>query len=655
VTALVLRDLAVAYGGTPVLHGVSLTVEPGECVGLVGESGCGKSTVALAALRALPRGGRITGGTIHIAGQDVTGLRGAALRRLWARHVSMVYQDPSRALNPTLTIGAQLAECFTVLGAARAAARGSTMQALARVRIADPARVAASYPHQLSGGMQQRVVIAMALAKNPALLVLDEPTTGLDATVEAGMLDLIAALRRDSGAAVLLISHNLPMVARMAGRVGVLYAGALVEEGPTAALLAQPRHPYTDRLLRCLPGGRRKQDGPLDTIPGALPPPGARPPGCVFAPRCHVARPVCDTAPPRRGPADHRALCHFDPPFAAPAAAAPIAAPVAQESDIVLATQHVSKTYGAGLRAVSDVSLALAAGETLGLVGESGSGKTTLARLLLGLVAPDAGGAMTLCGHAVSARLAGRSRADRRALQIVFQNPDSALNRAQTVRTILARPLAQLMGLRGEALTQRVDALAAAVRLTPRQLRQRPTALSGGQKQRVAIARAFAGAPRLVLCDEPSSALDVSVQAAILNLLVDWQRRERAAYLFISHDLNVVRYVADRIAVLYRGHVVEIGPAGAVFAGPNHPYTGGLLRHVKESSGGNVPPPPGPPSGMGPRMHNDGGAKGGGTPPPACPFLPLCPRRLGAICETTRPPLAGVPHAIACHIPRAEL
>ncbi len=632
-SALCIRDLSVAYGAVPVLHGVSLEVARGECLGIVGESGCGKSTLAFAAMRYLPPGGAITAGSVAIDGQDVTRRTARAMRPVWARTVSMVYQDPSRALNPTLTIGAQLGEAYRILGARRREALEKSADGLGRVGIPSPSRVMSAYPHELSGGMQQRVVIAMALAKDPALLVLDEPTTGLDATVEAGILHTIDALRRESGTAVLLISHNLSVIARMAERTGVLYAGVLVEQGPTEAVLRQPRHPYTARLLRCRPGlGGARLRGRLPTIPGQLPPPGALPAGCVFAPRCARAEPICAVEEPAlRGAEGHQGLCHFDPPFAEADADGAAESPVAV-GGIVLHADGLAKTYrgrGEAVRALAPVSFDLAAGETLAVVGESGSGKTTLARLLLGLAEPDLGGSISLDGAALAGRLRGRRAAERKAMQIVFQHPDSALNRAQTVWTILSRPLSRLAGVRGTALAGRLRNLADSVRLAPAQLAQRPRALSGGLKQRVAIARAFAGDPRIVVCDEPTSALDVSVQAAILNLLADLQRKQGTAYVFISHDLDVVRTMADRIAVLYRGTLVEIGPAALVFAGPNHPYTAALLAASPVASVGAVET--------------------------GCVFQRGCPRFLGAVCETEVPVLAGKEHLIRCHIPAAEL
>ena len=642
VPALSFTDVCVSYG-VPILRGVSFAVAQGECFGLVGESGCGKSTAAFAALRALPPAGRVTAGGISIGGQDVLALSRRGLRELWARRVSMVYQDPSRALNPTLSVGDQLREAFAVLGVRDVGARAEAM--LAKVQMPSPSRVLSAYPHELSGGTQQRVVIAMALAKDPELLVLDEPTTGLDATVEAEILDLVDALRREQGTAVLLISHNLPMVARMCDRIGVLYAGTLVEEGPAQDVLRGPRHPYSARLIACLPGaGGRKRDGPLQTIAGQLPAPGAPLEPCVFAPRCDRREAVChEVAPPTRWTGAHMALCHFAPPFpvSADSAMALSQKPVGRVS--VLTVSHVSKTYTGSrgtVRAVDDFSFSLEAGETLCLVGESGSGKTTLARLLLGLTAPDPGGTITLDGRTLGAGAGSRSRGDRRAIQIIFQNPDSALNRAHLVRRILARPLARLAGLRGRALGVALSELAQGVRLGEAQLAMRPRALSGGLKQRVATARAFAGRPRVVICDEPTSALDVSVQAAILNLLVGLQARESVSYVFISHDLAVVRYLADRIAVMYLGQMLEIGPAEEVLAGPHHPYTAALVSAATAST----------------RIRLKGEIQVPGAVVQGCVFQMNCPRKIGVVCETVAPvfdPFAV--HPVRCHLPAGEL
>ncbi|OLL30043.1 ABC transporter ATP-binding protein [Burkholderia sp. SRS-W-2-2016] len=684
--ALTIVGLTVTYRirgrDREVLQDVSLRVRRGEAYGLVGESGCGKSTVAMATLRYLPRNGKVKAGKILIAGDDVHKLGADALRELRASTVSMVYQDPGRALNPSLTIARQVSEAFEAAGVARDEALRRTLEMLKRVRIAAPERVMDSYPHQLSGGMQQRVVIAMALASNPALLILDEPTTGLDATVEAEVLDLVAQLRAELGTAVLFISHNLAVIGRMCERVGVLYAGKLVEEGATEDVFTRPRHPYTVGLLRCLPSaGRSKDREPLDTIAGGLPLPGSVTQGCIYAERCRLADERCrrEAPPPYRLGAAHgdqMARCHYhERAIELPRAAAVVAAASASEhsavrdarsstpTGAVLRARNLSKTFhvsGAPLRAVDDVSLELASGETLGLVGESGSGKTTLARLLLGLATPDAGSVLELDGAPLAARVTRRSGEQLKSLQIVFQNPDSALNRAHSVKRLIGRALARFTALRGDAIEQRLATLSADVRLPERYLDARSRQLSGGLKQRVAIARAFAGEPRVVVCDEPTSSLDVSVQAAILNLLAELQRERGVSYIFISHDLHVVRYVSDRIAVLYLGRLLEIGPAAAVFDGPQHPYTEALLSAVPTLHGDGVLDMR--PDAQRARIRLSGELPGAGEMPSGCVFHTRCPRKLGAICEQQDPPFVdagdaagGSTHRIRCHIPVATL
>ena len=657
-TALEVDGLDVAYRvrgkDRPVLRGVSFRVEPGESYGLVGESGCGKSTAALAIVRYLPRNGSVTGGSVTIAGEDALSLRGRDLREFHARRISMVYQNPGSALNPSIRVGAQVAEAFTVLGAGRSEAEERSRNALALVQIADPSSVMGRYPHQLSGGMQQRVVIAMALAKDPALLILDEPTTGLDATVEAEVLELVERLQDELHTSVLFISHNLGVISKMCSRVGVLYAGRLVEEGPVETVLRDPRHPYTVGLLRCIPrGGLRKDTSRLDTIPGFLPSLGGELPGCVFAERCALADARCheEEPPLELITPGHESRCwHHDRAHDLPReeAADVDLPPVDREQDALVQLEGLTKVFrqsGHDVHALTDVSLRIWPGETLGLVGESGSGKTTLARTLLGIVPPTAGAA-SLDGRQLASRYQKRPPADLRALQIVFQNPDSALNRRHSVRRILLRSLKKLAGLSGRAAETRSLELANRVRLTERTLTQKPGQLSGGLKQRVAIARAFAGEPQLVVCDEPTSALDVSVQAAILNLLVELQAETKVSYLFISHDLGVVRYISDRIAVLYLGRLQELGPADVVFGGPHHPYTEALLSAVPTVDGGGRE-----------RIRLDGDIPSASAPPSGCVFHTRCPRKLGAICEEAEPPLveAETGHLMRCHIPLEEL
>jgi len=637
-----------------VLHGVSFRIEPGQSFGLVGESGCGKSTAALAIVRYLPRNGSVTSGTVSVSGRDVLALRGRALREYHARTVSMVYQNPGAALNPSLRVGDQVAEAFTVLGTPAAEAAERARDALARVQIADPASVMRRYPHQLSGGMQQRALIAMALAKDPALLILDEPTTGLDATVEAEVLDLVARLEEELDTAVLFISHNLGVIAKMCSRVGVLYAGRLVEEGPVETVLQDPRHPYTVGLLRCVPkGGVRKDQGRLNSIPGFLPSLGEALTGCVFAERCALADERChaDEPPLMAVTSDHESRCWYHeraedlPRTEEPDVELPL---VDRSGPALVELTGLTKVFrqrGHDVHALTDVSAAIWPGETLGLVGESGSGKTTLARTLLGIVPPTTGSA-ALEGKPLPPAYKKRSRAELRALQVVFQNPDSALNRRHSVRRILLRSLKKLAGLGGTTAERRMLEIAESVRLTERTLTQKPGQLSGGLKQRVAIARAFAGDPKLVVCDEPTSALDVSVQAAILNLLVELQASHQVAYLFISHDLGVVRYISDRIAVLYLGRLQELGPADVVFDGPHHPYTEALLSAVPTIDGGGRA-----------RIKLEGQVPSAASPPSGCVFHTRCHRKVGPICEQVEPPLLDLEagHLMRCHIPIDEL
>ena len=659
VPALELDDLRVEYRvrgvWRSVLRGVTFSVGEGEAYGLVGESGCGKSTAAYAVLRYLPRNGRMASGAVRVSGEDLAAMSERDVRRMRAERVSMVYQNPGSALNPTLHIGDQIAEVYELADTEPKLAEERAQEMLAKVQIADPGSVMRRYPHQLSGGMQQRVVIAMALAKDPTLLILDEPTTGLDATVEAEVLDLVAALRAEFGTSVLFISHNLDVIARMCDRVGVLYAGRLVEEGPVEQVFRDPRHPYGVGLLRCVPrGGVRKDRERLDTIPGFLPGLGAELPACVYVDRCGLAQDICrQQEPPFHDLGGGRhSRCHFweqahELPRTTPPA--PVPSPIDREAAPVVRAEALRKTFkqeGHEIHAVSDISLALRPGETLGLVGESGSGKTTLARLLLGLTEPDEGSHVELDGHPLAGAIRKRDADDVRALQIVFQNPDAALNRRFSIHRIIGRAITKLLGKTGREREDRLVELAHSVRFDTKLIRARPAELSGGLKQRVAIARAFAGDPRVVVCDEPTSALDVSVQAAILNLLAELQADKQVTYLFISHDLGVVRYLSDRIAVLYLGRLMELGDAERVFRAPHHPYTEALLSAVPGVSGERRE-----------RIRLEGEIPSAANPPSGCVFSTRCPRKLGPICDQEEPPLQEVEpgHLMRCHISLPEL
>jgi peptide/nickel transport system ATP-binding protein len=487
--------------------------------------------------------------------------------------------------------------------------------------------------------MQQRAVIAMALATEPDLLVLDEPTTALDATVQAEILDLFAELRRTRSTALLFISHNLDVVRRICDRIGILYAGELVEEGDAARVLARPRHPYSAALAACLPRpGQRKGGRRLATLSGTPPDPADLPGGCAFAPRCPSARPDCNAAAPALAPAGPGRLVRCPYPLDGPdphVSPGPAAAERPGRSEPLLSLRGLGHRIGK-VDILRRIDMEIHSGETFALVGESGSGKTTLARVVAGLAAPDTGG-VTLDGVPLAGHARRRTADQRRAVQMVFQTPDTTLNPSRRVASIVGRAVRVLGGRRGRERRERVAELLGMVRLPAPVASSRPGRLSGGQRQRVAIARAFAGTPRLVILDEPTSALDASVQAAVLNLLLDLQAEGGAAYLFISHDLGVVRYVADRVAVMYLGELVEVGPTERVFAGPHHPYTAVLLAAA-----------PGADAALRPV---EGKAAGPSERPAGCAFHGRCPHALDR-CTVEEPPwrpTAGG-HAIRCWI-----
>ena len=668
------RNLCISYstrrGPVPAVVDFNLTVMPGEAVGLVGESGCGKATVALAIMRYLGRNGAITGGSISFMGRDLTTMPENDLRIIRGSQMAMIYQEPMSALNPSMTAGDQLAEVLTVHeGIAYGASAARARDMLARVRLADPGRIMAAYPHQLSGGQQQRVVIAMALLSNPKLLLLDEPTTALDVTVEAGIVELIKDIAGEFGTSMVYISHNLGLILETCQKITVMYSGQAAEEGTVAQVFGQMRHPYTRGLFNSIPlPGSGRFSRPLLPIRGQLPLPHERPPGCVFGPRCDFfAAGTCDepiAMTDVQGEPGHRARCarqaEIDWQTARPQAAA-------QEPTVlggqVLAVESIKKYYSLGdfslarffsrqpqrvVKANEDVSFVARKGETVAIVGESGCGKTTFAKMLIGL-ATATGGRILLDGEDVS-RQPVRSRKPGliSALQIVFQNPAETLNPSRTIGAQISRVIKKFgVASKPEDVRERMLQMLDLVKLPRDFANYRPRQLSGGQKQRIGIARAFGGKATVIVADEPVSALDVSVQAAIVNLLTEIQRERQTTMIFISHDLSIVRYIADRVVVMYLGQIVEQGATGQVFSPPYHPYTEALLSAV----------PIADLSAKRQRIVLKGELPSPLAPPPGCPFQTRCPRKFGAICEEVLPPLKypAPGHAIRCHLPDAEL
>ena len=662
---LTLDGLSIEHAGRrsrqPILQDVSLSIAPGEAYGLVGESGCGKSTVALAAMRYLPEGMRVSAGRVLVEGRDVNALSKSELRTLRGSRVAMVYQDPMSSLNPVMTIGRQLVEVPLLHGETdRHCAWDRAVAMLREVRLPDAEALMARYPHQLSGGQQQRVVIAMALMAEPALLVMDEPTTGLDVTIEAAILDLVRDLRSKFESAILYISHNLGTVAGLCDRIGVLYAGRLVETGSVRAVFKAPGHPYTRALLAAVPDlERRCGAGRLAAIEGTLTAEDRVRRGCAFAPRCRFAEPGPCTSVPIpltqvAGEAAHLARCArlAALPAAGIGAAAPSeAAKREQDAAVLLNVRDLTKRYEIGGRfsgrgsatvyALTDASLAARAGQTLAIVGESGSGKSTFAKVVTGLIGASRGSARLGTAELADKTVDQRPRELRRRIQMVFQNPDATLNPSHSVEFALMRPLKLLRGLSGGEARAEARRLMERVRLPPDLLTRMPHQLSGGQRQRVAIARALAGNPDLVIADEPVSSLDVSVQAAIVNLLAELLERSEIGLVLISHDLALVRHMADWVAVMYLGRIVEYGPAGQVFAPPYHPYTEALLAAA---------PRPDPDAGP-PKIVLSGHMPSPTQELQGCPFASRCPHRIAGLCEREAPPVRRFgEHSIACHL-----
>jgi len=660
-------EIRLRQGVVHAVDGVSLQVEHGETLGIVGESGCGKTMTALSIMNLLPTGGHITGGSITLAGTEISGLSDDALRNVRGNEIGMVFQDPLTSLNPTMTVGKQISEAVLLhREVSKEQAMDRAAEVLDLVGLPRVRERINEYPHQFSGGMRQRVMIAMALACEPKLLIADEPTTALDVTIQKQILELIDDLRRRLGMAVILVTHDLGVIAGRADRVAVMYAGKIAETTDTGTLFANPRHPYTEALFHALPDKAAATRQRLYSIPG-LPPDLTHPPtGCRFAARCRYATDRCrEEEPTLRGETVQHEFACFYPVGAAERAGAAVAAsePVTYASalppdtsgETLLRVQKLVKdfpvTKGVVLQrrvgwvsAVADVSFEIRRGETFGLVGESGCGKTTIGRLVVGLDTPTAG-AINFEGKDL-AKVSGRQyRRDRRKIQFMFQDSYSSLDPRMRAGTILREPLAvQGMGSKAEQ-QKRISEMLDHVGLPQTAVDRYPHEFSGGQRQRLGFARALMLSPDLIVADEPVSALDVSIQAQVLNLMRDLQRELGLTYLFISHDLAVVRYLSTRIGVMYLGKLVEVGPADEVYLTPAHPYTRGLIDSA---------PTPDPHA---ERAKVDAGVRGelpsAIHPPSGCRFRTRCPR-VQAICAEVEPPMTPFPgegHLAACHFP----
>jgi len=659
-------------GGPPIVDGVSFRIDPGETFVLLGESGCGKSMTALALMRLLPDGVEREGGTARMEGLQLFEMSEREMCRVRGGRMAMIFQEPGLSLNPVMTVGQQITEGLSLHRAGRVSTRHSDVglkpdlhqrciELLDQVGIPDAARRANEYPFQLSGGMKQRVMIAMALAGDPRLLIADEPTTALDVTIQAQVLQLLRETQEQNGMALLLITHDLGVVAENAHRVGVMYAGQLVEQASRAQLFSQPLHPYTQKLFAALPGAARAGQT-LSAIPGNVPPLGSIQQGCRFAPRCDRAWGLCREQTPEWTEVDGKGVrCHL---YAADAAesgkgeerradATPGGAlsPFSLSPSLLIVEDlQVHFPIHKGLlqrvvgqvKAVDGVSLSIAGGRTLALVGESGCGKTTLGKALLRLI-PATAGSVRFAGN----ELIG-TRASRAALQMVFQDPYASLNPKMRVAEILEEGMGALnIGADGAARQAHIDELLERVGLARDSKWRYPHEFSGGQRQRIAIARALAVSPRLLICDEPTSALDVSVQAQILNLLKSLQDELGLSYLFITHNLAVVEYLAHEVCVMYLGRIVERGSTADVMRAPLHPYTRALLSAVPRIDGGG-------------RVYIklEGDLPSPANPPAGCHFAPRCPQAM-AVCATDYPGVSQAGeegHSVHCHLyPRATI
>ncbi len=655
----------------PAVMDFSCTVEPGEAMGLVGESGCGKSTVALGVMQDLGVNGRIVGGSIKFKGRNLNDMGQEELRDIRGSEIAMIYQEPMASLNPAMKIGKQLMEVPMIHESVNESeARKRALEVVEDVRLPDPERILASFPHQLSGGQQQRIVIAMALMSKPSLLILDEPTTALDVTVEAAVVELVKDLGKKYGTSMLFISHNLGLVLETCDRICVMYSGEAVETGSIKDVFDKMRHPYTQALFRSIPlPGADKNMRPLVAIPGNFPLPHERPPGCNFGPRCdYFEAGRCDAGEIRMGDVEgedrHGSRClkfseiDWDAPVKSNRTFER-----SEQGPVVLEMQQLKKFYEVAANALfggrdkkvvkANETLTFAAheSETLAIVGESGCGKSTFAKVLMGLETATSGRILLDNEEIQEVPIEARDSKTVSSVQMVFQNPFDTLNPSMAVGRQIIRAL-EVFGV-GDSEEERHERMLELLDLVklPREFAERmPRQLSGGQKQRVGIARAFAGGARIVIADEPVSALDVSVQAAVTDLLMEIQRKEKTTLLFISHDLSIVRYLADRVLVMYLGHVVEIGETDQVFSPPYHPYTEALLSAVPIADTSVE------------KQHIvlEGDIPSALNPPSGCPFQTRCRWKhevKDGLCDREVPPMRTLTdgHEIKCHLPEDKL
>jgi peptide/nickel transport system ATP-binding protein len=668
------KNVSISYytraGEVPAVYDFNLTVNPGEAVGIVGESGCGKSTVALAIMQYMGKNGAVTNGEIRFMGRDMRSMSDDELQQIRGSQISMVYQEPMASLNPSMIIRDQLIEVPMIHeGIDAEAATKRAIELLEAVRLPDPQRILNSYPHQLSGGQQQRVVIAMALLSNPKLLLLDEPTTALDVTVEAGVVELIKDIAKRFGTSMIYISHNLGLILETCDRICVMYSGQSVELGSVKQVFDEMRHPYTRGLFSSIPlPGTDRFAHPLVPIPGQLPLPRDRPKGCTFGPRCSFfTAGICDKPQVMEnvaGDPGHEVRCirYREIDWATHAPKGLTSEPM-QPGKPVLQVRDMKKYYeirdnslaamfkGGNVKYVKaneKLDFEAREAETVAVVGESGCGKSTFAKVLMGLETTTSGEVMVNGVDVGKMPVRERPAGLISSLQIVFQNPFETLNPSHSVGSQIGRVLKKFgVAKTPQEIEEKTYELLDLVKLPREFAFRKPRQLSGGQKQRIGIARAFGGNASVVVADEPVSALDVSVQAAVTGLLTDIQREKRTTMVFISHDLSVVRYLADRIVVMYLGRIMEQGTTDQVFAPPYHPYTEALLSAVPIADTsvtkkhivlrGELPSPM--------------------NPPPGCPFQTRCPRKIGAICETELPPVKELApgHKIMCHLADAEL